>query len=354
MAINLTTKYSPLVDKRFTMQSITDAYAGKKYEWDGAQSIKVYSIDRTQLNDYNRTAAGGRFGNVTELGDGVQTMTLTQDKSFTFSIDHGNAADQLNIKRCNEQLKSNWDEVCTPAIDKYRLAKWIDGAGQGAVNATALTKSTIISAIMTAGAALSNKLVPKKNRVLFIRESLYIECKLSTEIVGLDKPGEKAVINGVVGTIDGMAVVPVPDSYFPSEHVNFLIKYKDSTADPMKLKTMRVQKNPIGYDADVGECRFYHDSFVLGNKADGLYVHAKGGVAAAVTFSATNNTITLASSGNTIKYTTDGTNPKTSDSAQVYSSAIAITANTKIKAYAYKAGSINSAVTEYDAVYSAS
>jgi hypothetical protein len=41
----------------------------------------------------------------------------------------------------------------------------------------------------------------------------------------------------------------------------------------MKLKTLRVQKNPPGIDGDVGECRFYHDSFVLDSKVNGLYLY---------------------------------------------------------------------------------
>jgi hypothetical protein len=254
MSLNLTTKYSPLIDERFTLQSVTDKYAGKKFEFDGARSIKIYSVDKVTLNDYDRTSAGARFGTVTELGDTTQTLTMTQDKSFTFSIDHGNAADQLNVKHCNEQLKSNWDEVCTPTIDKYRLEKWIAGGGIACVNATALTNETVMRAIVTAAAAMSNCMVPKKNRVLLIRETVYVETKLSAELIGIDKLGEKAIAQGIVGRIDGMDVVPVLDSYLP-DGVNFLIKYKDASADPMKLKTLRVQKNPIGYDADVGECR---------------------------------------------------------------------------------------------------
>ncbi len=75
-----------------------------------------------------------------------------------------------------------------------------------------------------------------------------------------------------------MDVVAVPDVYMPSG-VQFLIKHRDSTADPMKLKTLRVQRNPVGIDGDVGECRFYHDSFVLDSKLDGLYVYTTTGAA---------------------------------------------------------------------------
>jgi hypothetical protein len=350
MAINLTTKYSSLIAERFKDQSITDAYAGKKYDFDGAQSIKIYTVDKVGLNDYSRTAAGGRFGTVAELGDTIQTLTMSQDKAFTFSIDHGNSADQLNIKHANEQLKSNWDEVVTPAIDQYRFSKWANGAGLGA--GATLSASTVMTAIMTANAALSNKMVPKKNRVLFISESVYIVTKLSTEVLALPNLGDKAVANGVVGTIDGVSVVPVPDSLLPTG-VNFIIKYKDSTVDPMKLKTLRVQKNPIGYDADVGECRFYHDSFVIGAKVNGLYCHAlAANTLPAPTLTNAANSVTFACAGSTgIKYTLDGTDPKTAASpttvlAASYATPVVLTAGQVMRAYGYAAGKINSPITE--------
>ncbi|MCL2401953.1 MAG: hypothetical protein FWC90_04850 [Oscillospiraceae bacterium] len=269
--INYTTKYSPLIADRFKLQSFTDKYAGKKFDFDGAQTVIVYTIDKVTLNDYNRTAPQARFGTVNELGDTKQAMTLTQDKAFTFSIDHGVNADQLNIKHCNEQLKSNWDEVCTPEIDKYRIAKWCDGAGITATG-SALTRENVVETVLRASAEMSNNFVPKQNRVLFIAESVYILTKLAQEIVGIDTLGKEAVSNGVVGRLDGMDIVAIPDTYLPNG-VSFLIKHKDATVDPMKLKTLRVQKNPPGIDGDVGECRFYHDSFVLDSKVNGLYLY---------------------------------------------------------------------------------
>ena len=352
MAINLTTKYSSLIDERFKMMSITDAYAGKKYDFEGTKSIKVYAVDKVALGNYDRTnVAGARFGTITELGDTTQTMTMSQDKAFTFSIDHGNAADQLNIKHCNDQLKSNWDEVCSPAIDMYRLNKWANGAGLGALG-TAPAVGTINTMLATANAAMSNKLVPKKNRTLFISETSFISCKLSTQLLAVPAMGEESLKNGSVGRLDGMGVVPVADSLMPTG-VNFIIKYKDATVDPMKLKTMRVQKNPLGYDADVGECRFYHDSFVLGSKVYGIYVHVTTTGLAAPTLTNTSNTVVVACTNSThAKYTVDGSDPKTSDSAVTIaaaaytSSAPTLTAGQTAKFYCYATGYLNSPISE--------
>ena len=267
-SINLATKFSPKVAERFSLGSLTDAYAGKEYGFSGVKSIKVYSVDVVDMADYTRTGSD-RFGTLEELGDTVQEMAMTKDRAFTFSIDKGNAVQQFNIKAATKALKRQIDEKVTPEVDMYRLSKWAAGNGLTKQDAT-LTKANILEAIMTGSMEMSNAFVPKKNRVIFIKESLYLHCKLADQIVGIDGLGTKAIKDGSVGTIDGMKVVPVPDSYFPAK-TNFIIKYKNSTVDPIQLKTFRVLTEQRGIDGDVVEGRIIYDSFVLTAKNKGIY-----------------------------------------------------------------------------------
>lgn len=347
--VNLASKYSTKLDERFSLSSRTNDYVGNDYDFTGVNTINIYSIDGTDLSDYDRNATSDRFGTTTEIGDTVQTMVLEKDKGFSRAIDYGNAGEQYNVKRAQTVLKSIWDETMVPAIDKYRIGKWMNGAGLGIVNSTALSKTTVIEAIMNGSAALSNEYVPLPNRVLFVKESVYIACKLASEIVGIDTLGSEAVKNGKVGYLDGMPVVRMPDSYFPTG-VNFLIKYKGATVDPITLKTLRVQKAPKGYDADILEGRVIYDSFVLDNKINGIYVHAQSGMVccpAGDNGSTVPGSVTLscATSGAAIKYTTDGSNPKTSDTAVTYSAAFTVpTSGSTVRAYAFKTGLVNSPV----------
>ena len=155
-------------------------------------------------------------------------------------------------------------------LDQYRLNAWAAGAGLTGTH-SGLTKNNILETIMTGGMEMSNNLVPRSKRTLFIKESLYLHCKLADQVVGLEKLGSKAVKDGSVGMLDGMKVVPVPDSYFP-EGVNFIIKYKGATVDPVQLKTYRVLTEQRGIDGDVVEGRIIYDSFVLESRAKGIYV----------------------------------------------------------------------------------
>ena len=280
MAINLITEYQKKIAERFTLGSLTDEAAGHDYDFTGVKTIEIFTIDTVATVDYSRSGTT-RYGNVTELGDTKQSMTLAVDKGFTFSIDAGNAAEQFNIKQANRCLKREWDEVCTPEIDAYRLKSWANGkgltSGKTVLKNTdaSLTKSNIVDAIFNGSAAMSDKKVPRKNRYLFIPELTFVKFKLA-EVVMAHQMNKEAVQNGFKGTIDGMKVVTVPSSIWPTltggGTINFMIKYKGATVDPMKLKNLRVQKNPMGIDGDVVEGRYIYDSFVKDSACDGIYI----------------------------------------------------------------------------------
>lgn len=273
MAINYTTKYAPKIAERFKKGSITNAGAGHDYDFVGAKTIKVYSVDTVPLADFDRSAASNRFGPVSNLGDTVQEMTCTQDKGFTFAIDSGDNSDQAIDKSAGKALRRQIDEVINPTIDKYRLAKWAEGAGTEykTGSTTKLTKSTILGAIIATGGAMSNALVPEEGRTLYIPIRNYQLLVQADAVVHLEGMGSDAVEKGVVGMIDRNKVIPVPDGWFP-EDIEFLIKYKGSTVDPVKLQQYDVLEKVQGFSGPVVQGRVYYDAFVLDAKKAGVAV----------------------------------------------------------------------------------
>ena len=281
MAINLITEYQKKIAERFSLGSLTDEAAGHDYDFAGAKTIEVLSVDTVATVDYTRSGTA-RYGDVTELGDTKQTLTLAVDKGFTFSIDAGNASEQYNIKQANRCLKREWDEVCTPEIDAYRLSAWANGKGLSSgksilsASGETLTSSNIVESIFNGSAAMSDKKVPRKNRFLFIPELTFVKFKLADVVMGGGQLNKEAVEKGFRGTIDGMKVITVPSSLWPSltggAALNYIIKYKGATVDPMKLKNLRVQKNPMGIDGDVVEGRYIYDSFVKDAACEGVFI----------------------------------------------------------------------------------
>lgn len=269
MAINYTTKYESKIAERFKLGSLTDSACGHDYSFVGAKTIKIYSVDTVALNDFDRTAGSNRFGEVANLGDTVQEMTCTQDKGFTFAIDAGDKSDQAIDKAAGKALRREIDEVITPTMDKYRLQKWAEGAGNIFTPTAAPTKNTILGHIIDANAMATEDLVPTENRTLFVSVDWYKLLVQAEAIIQLEKPGTAAVIRGSVGTVDGCTVKPVPTSWMP-DGVGALIKYRGCTVDPVKLQHYDVLTKVQGFDGPVVQGRVYYDAFVLAAKKDGI------------------------------------------------------------------------------------
>lgn len=270
MAINLAKKASDKVVERFNIGSVTEGLFTSKYDWTGVSTVQVYTVDNLPLQTYNKSATdGSRFGALTEVGDTVQEMTVSDDKSFNGSIDKGNNTAQMMIKSASSILKRTTDEVLIPYVDKYRLMRLADGAGIKVYN-TALNSDNVLETLLSAGATMSGHKVPKNNRVLYIGENEAIKLKLANEVLGTDKLAEKVIVNGVIGTIDGMQVRVVPNDYMP-QNVVFLIVRKGCACAPKKIETFRILEDHPDIDGHVVQGRFLHDCFVLKTQNKGIY-----------------------------------------------------------------------------------
>jgi len=269
MSINLAEKASPKVVERFTLKSVTQGLSNARYDWAGVDTVKVYTTDLLTLNDYDRDEVSTpRFGTLEEVGDTVQTMKVEDDKSFNGAIDKGNNTSQMQIKAASRILRENTDNVLIPYVDKYRLDKWATNAGIKEYNVS-LAKNTILETIMTSGAGMSNYNVPKTGRVFYIGETEAIKMKLADQVVGVDKIAEKVIVNGVIGTIDGMQIRIVPDSYMPTNCL-YMIVTKGCVVAPVKVETYRILDEHPDIDGHVVQARFLHDAFVLTTKEKGV------------------------------------------------------------------------------------
>ena len=124
MAVNYAEKFSQTIDEQLSKDSLTDKAVNKDYDFDGVNKVNVYSVETVPLNDYDINAKSNRYGTPVELGNDVQTLELTQDKSFTFSIDRKNATDTMMAMSAAKALARELKEVVTPTIDRYRIAKY--------------------------------------------------------------------------------------------------------------------------------------------------------------------------------------------------------------------------------------
>ena len=348
MAINLASAFSKKVAEAFKQESLTDSATGKDYSFAGTRTVRIWSVDTVPLVDYTRNGSN-RYGTPVELGDTVQELTMRDEKAWTFTIDKGNQSDQYNIKGATRSAKRETEQVVIPYVDKYRFREWSNNAGIITGLSAAPTKSTIVDMVFDAGAAMSDALVPWSNRTLFITNEYFKLLALSDQFISIEALGKKSVSKGEVGEIDNMMVKRVPSSYFPAG-VYFMVKYKGSTVDPVKIQDVKIHQDPPGIGGNLLEGRLYHDAFVLGTKANGLYVAAaSANVTAAPTIKDTSGTVTITKTG-TCKYTTDGSDPRYSATAQVYSTTFPASAGTVVKAVDVGSGKFASPVASYTVV----
>lgn len=325
MAVNYTTKYANKIAERFKKASITDSACGHDYKFTGAKTIKVYSVDTVEETQYDRNKASNRFGDPGNLGDTTQEMTCTQQPSFTFVIEPLDNSDQAIEKSAGKALRRQLDERTIPNMDKYRFKKWSMESNIQHKLSAAPTKSNIVEAIIDVNALMTDALVPLDNRTLFIPTEYYKLLKQNPDFISVESLGKKALTKGEVGEVDGCTVKPVPKGYLP-KGMYFMIKYKGSSVDPVKLQQYRVLREVQGYAGPVVEGVTYYDAFVLGTKGDGVAVCGSSDlILAAPTLSIASHAVTVtAASGVVFRYTTDGTNPRYASTAQVYTAPVTL------------------------------
>ena len=344
MSINLGAKYSKQILQKFTKASLFDGSSSADFDFSGVKSIKVWSHIPVDINNYTRSGTN-RFGELNDLQDTVQELTLTQDKGFTVVIDNGDNSDQHLTKEAGKVMDYQLKVSMVPHRDKYCFGKICSDAGIIAGLESAPTKTNIVEMILTGMAAMDNALVPEEDRTIYLPVTQYNAARLSDQFVAIESLGQKAIEKGLVGYIGNAKVKKVPDSYMPAG-VYFLIAYKNSILTPEKIKMSRILKEVQGIDGAVLEHRNYFDAFVLGEKASGVYVGAaKANVLAAPTLATSSNAYTATGTG-TIYYTTDGSDPRYSASAAVYSAPVSVTGVKVFKAYCKQANKFNSPVSE--------
>ncbi|MBQ2669362.1 MAG: N4-gp56 family major capsid protein, partial [Clostridia bacterium] len=88
MPINYASKYAAKIDERFSREAMSTPAVNNDYDFVGVKTVNVYSVPTAPMNDYTRNGSS-RYGTPSELENSVQELTLTKDRSFTFSIDRG-------------------------------------------------------------------------------------------------------------------------------------------------------------------------------------------------------------------------------------------------------------------------
>ena len=346
MAVNLATKY----EKRFAEMYAQGNYLEGKYStawnFDGANEIAVQSPVTVPLTPYQRTGMA-RYGETTEMDTVLQKMKLTQELGFSKALDRGNYSDSQMAISAKNWMDEEVKRVVRPTVEKYAIQKWVEGAG-GYVGVSAKpTKIDVIESVLTLDELLDDGNVSDTGRHLILATDVAKQVALSSEFMSLEQLGVKAIGRGNIGQIGQMQVTKVPKSWMPEGCFGFVVQ-KDAAILAKKLTDMHLHTDPVGIRGWVMEGAIYFDAFVLGAKANGVAALVQSSARQATpAIAISDNKATITSSGaSRIMYTVDGSDPRYSASAQVYTAAVTIPAGGVVKAVAYKNGGFASDVAE--------
>ena len=268
MAINLATKYATQIDEVIRKGTLTGAGVNNDVDFVGAKTVKIYSMDTAPLNDYNASGSN-RYGNPVELEDTTQEMTMTQAKSFSFTIDKTNAVDSPEgVRDAGKALQREIDREIIPEVDRYRLAVFANKAGiRMFIENTAANAYT---SFLAANTAVTDEEFPVDGRVAFCRTSFIELLKKSTEFTkNTDLAQDQIIFKGQVGMCDGVAIIAVPSRRMPAG-VTFIITHPMCAPAPVKIQDYKIHVDPPGIAGHLVEGLIYHDCFVFDKKKAGI------------------------------------------------------------------------------------
>lgn len=298
MAINLATKYSGKIDETIINGAMSAPSVNNDYDWVGTQTVKVYSFDPVDMNNYIANGTN-RYGTPEELQDTTQELTLKNKRSFTFTIDKTHKIDTPEgVRDAAKALRRQIDEVIVPELDAYRFKVIADEAGTK--NIVAVDATNAYEVFLAANQAIDDKDIPAAGRVANVSPEFYNLIKRDDSFIKAGDLSQGILIKGQVGEIDGVAIVKVASNRLPAG-LSFEITHKAACVAPVKLEEYKIHEDPPGIAGQLVEGLIYYDAFVLNKKKNMVsVVYGKAGslnVTAKTGGDATHSIITI--SGNT-------------------------------------------------------
>ena len=277
MTINLVTKFSPLVDERFSTESKTSLVTNKDYDFIGTKSIKIYSVATAEMNDYGRNTDMGtgegevlsRYGTIKDLSNTVQEVTMEKDRSFTFVIDKMDEDETLGALNAGSALARQLREVIIPEVDQYTFAKMASNAGKEVEEE--IDDTNAYSSILAGTEYFDEKYVPTEGRVASVTPAFYTHLKKDGNAVLETEIGQNMRIRGVVSNMDGVVIQKVPSTLMP-EGINFILSHRVATTQAIKLAEYKINNDAPFVSGSLVEGRIYYTAFVRNNKKDAIYV----------------------------------------------------------------------------------
>ena len=276
---SLAAKYSPKVDEAFKRAAICQQVTNRDYDWNGVDTVKVYSIPVVNLTDYTRSGAN-RYGTPDELGNSTQTLTIRKDRAWTFTIDKLNKNQSMMVMDAGKAVARQLALKVIPEVDTYVFDQMARNAGN--TSSTAATKANAYELFLAAQEKLGNANVPDEGRVALVSYKFAGLLKQDPAFMRDCDVAQNMLIKGLIGTVDGCKIIRVPASRMPSKTTgsgasavttvsDFILCHPIATVAPTVLSEYKIHTDAPGISGWLCEGRISYDAFVLNNKRDAIF-----------------------------------------------------------------------------------
>ena len=280
---SLASKYAQKVDEAFQRGALLNHVTNRDYDWDGVESVYVYSIPVVELNDYTRSGTN-RYGSPSELGNSTQKLTIRKDRSWTFTIDKLNRNQSQMVSDAGKAVARQLALKVIPEVDTYTFQEMAANAGHS--DNTAPTKNNAYSLLLAAQEALGDANVPDQGRVCLVSYAFAGLLKQDPAFMRDCDIAQNALIKGLLGEVDGCKIIKVPSSRMPGKITttgegdeavttktpgSFLLCHPIATVAPSVLSEYKVHTDAPGISGWLCEGRISYDAFVLNNKRDAIF-----------------------------------------------------------------------------------
>lgn len=293
-SIALAEQFLPILDEIYKREALSAslAAANSDVRFLGGNKIELYKMDMDGLGDYSRNG-GYVDGAVTGVWE---PHTLTVDRGRRFMVDTMDNEESLGLafgRLTGEFLRTK----VIPEMDAYAFAKVCASAPLLQTVSADITPGTtdVLGALDLAEGTMNDNEVPIEGRLLFVSELAYRGLKANITRTVFNAEGN---IERYVETFDGMRVIRVPQNRFKSaislydgstvgeeaggyvpatgaKDINFMIVHPSAVRTVIKHNPMNIISPEANqtHDGYLMKYRVYHDTFVLDNKVNGIYLH---------------------------------------------------------------------------------
>lgn len=335
MAINLMSKYHGKLVEALDYANVLTGKTSQEYDWNGVKGIYLTSVKTVPLTDYNRATTGNRFGGQNEVNDEQQYLELRKDRSVALTIDKGNYQEGMLLKKAGAVIKDELNEQVKPELEQYALDQWATNAGQYLTVTDDDNGAAILTDLMLIEAAMKNARIPNNERFAAVDANMmpYIRAGLTN----CDNLTDKMMIRGLVGRVGTLNIIEVPHGDMPTG-CWILAWQKRSVVNPQTITDADVHDKPENLSGVLINMRYRYDAFVVGKYAAGVVALLASSQRATAVTPTTARVLDL-NSGDTVKYTVDGSDPRYSKTA------VTVTSDTTISNTVAPIGTVIKAVT---------